>query len=173
MPEPTTLAEPEFHPPPISKADYGIGVIGSGWVMDNYELPAYRAAGFNIAALCDIQPAVVERVGGKWGVEKRYTDHRQLLEDPEVQIVELAIPAFDRLAIFQDICAAGKHVLAQKPLTRSYQEALAMVAAADEAGVKFGVNSHYRWLASFRATQSLLAAEPIGEVFSILSGDCC
>jgi len=160
---------PDYGPPPIPKRDYGIGIIGTGWVVRNYHLPAYREAGFRVVAVADLQREVAESVAREWGVPHVFTDYRQLLDLPAVQIVDVSVPAFGRLEIVRDTAQAGKHLLVQKPLTRSYAEGVAMVEAAEKAGVRFGVNSHYRWLASVRATKLLLDRRPIGEPFAIVS----
>lgn len=50
----------------IKKRDYGIGVIGAGWVFYNYHMPAYRRAGFNVVAVSDIKDEMLERVKKMW-----------------------------------------------------------------------------------------------------------
>jgi predicted dehydrogenase len=151
----------------IKKRDYGIGVIGAGWVFHNYHMPAYRRAGFNVVAVSDIRDEALERARKTWGIERTFKDYHEMLELDEIDIVDIATPTFGRAQIVKDVAEAGKHMLVQKPFTRSYREGVEMVQAAEKAGVKLGVNSHYRWLYAFRAAHTLIKRGLIGEPFLI------
>lgn len=155
-----------FHPG--AKMDYGIGIVGMGWVADNYHMPAYNVGGFNVVAICDRDEEVLERAQKKWGIGKAFTDYREMLKLSEVEIVDVAIRTFGRVPIIVDCAKAGKHLLVQKPFARSYRDGLAMVKAAEEAGVKLGVNSHYRWIPGFRAARSLIEQGYVGQPYYIL-----
>jgi predicted dehydrogenase len=148
--------------------DYGIGIIGMGWVASNYHIPAYRAGNFNVVAICDIDKEVLETAQKKWGIEKVFTNYKEMLELKEVEIVDVAIRTFGRVPIVVDCAKAGKHLLVQKPFARSYHDGLAMVEAAEEAGVKLGVNSHYRWIPAFRGAHSLIEQGYIGLPYYII-----
>lgn len=151
----------------IKKKDYGIGVVGAGWVWCNYHMPAYRRAGFNVVAVSDINEDALKRAKKVWGIEKTFKDYQEMLKLDEIDIVDIATPTFGRAQIVKDVARAGKHMLVQKPFTRSYKEGLEMVQAAEEAGVKLGVNSHYRWLYAFRAARTLIKKGFVGEPFLI------
>ncbi|MEM2240485.1 MAG: Gfo/Idh/MocA family oxidoreductase [Candidatus Bathyarchaeia archaeon] len=151
----------------IKRRDYGIGVVGAGWVFHNYHMPAYRRAGFNVVAVSDIKDEALERAKKAWGIEKTFKDYREMLKLDEIDIVDIATPTFGRAQIVKDVAKAGKHMLVQKPFTRNYREGLEMVQAAEEAGVKLGVNSHHRWLYGFRAAHTLIKKGLIGEPFLI------
>ncbi|MEM2028834.1 MAG: hypothetical protein QXS05_05590, partial [Candidatus Bathyarchaeia archaeon] len=58
----------------IKKKDYGIGVVGAGWVWYNYHMPAYRRAGFNVVAVSDINEDALKRAKKVWGIEKTFKD---------------------------------------------------------------------------------------------------
>jgi predicted dehydrogenase len=149
------------------KTDYGIGIIGLGWVVQNYHLSAYKKGGFNVVAVADLKEDLVKKAQKEWGIQYGFTDYKELLKLKEVEIVDVSTQTFGRTQIVIDAAQAGKHIFSQKPFTRSYKEGLRMVEAAEEAGVKIAVNSHYRWLASFRATHRLLEAKYIGEPYFI------
>jgi len=152
----------------VKKKDYGIGVIGAGWVAKNYLLPSYKKAGFNLVAVADIKKESVELAQKEFGIEKGFTDYHEMLKMKEVQIVDITIPTFGRVQVVKDVAKAGKHMLVQKPFTRSYKEGLEMIEAAENAGVKLGVNSHYRWLSRYRCAYLLLKQGYIGEPVLII-----
>jgi predicted dehydrogenase len=145
----------------------GIGIIGLGWVVQNYHLRAYRRGGFRVVAVADLKEAVVERTKEQWGVPIGHTDYRALLDNTEVRIVDVSTRTFGRKQIVLDCIRANKHVLCQKPFARDYREAVEMVEAAESQGVRLAVNSHYRWLCHFRAARELLGAGCIGEPYYI------
>ncbi|MGQ9629316.1 MAG: Gfo/Idh/MocA family protein [bacterium] len=149
------------------KTDYGIGIIGLGWVVQNYHLPTYKRAGFNVVAVADLKEDLVKKTQKEWGMKYGFTDYKELLKLKEVEIVDVSTQTFGRAQIAIDVARARKHIFSQKPFTRSYREGLKMVEAAERAGVKIAVNSHYRWLAGFRAAYKLLEAGYIGEPYFI------
>lgn len=161
-------AKPELdvrpHP---KKTDYGVGIIGCGWVVKNYHLPAYQAAGLRVVAVADLKQEEVDFVRGKFGIERCFRDYREMLELPEVEIIDLSTQTFGRVEIVERCAAAGKHLLVQKPFARSMDEGRAMVVAANRAGVKLGVNSHYRWLNVFRGAWQLIRQGAIGDIYYI------
>lgn len=157
----------DYKPLPIRRK-YKIGIIGTGWVVNNYHFPAYKKAGFNVVAIADRNSEVVETTGKRWGIEKIFTDYKKLLELKEVEIVDVAIPTFGRVEVVKDVAQAGKHMLVQKPLSRSYRDAVTMVEMAEKAGVKMGVNSHYRWIPAFRGAYSLIQQGYIGKLYLIV-----
>ena len=163
-----TVARPELdirpHP---QKTGYGIGIIGCGWVVRNYHLRAYQAHGLKVVAVADVKPEALDFVRNEFGIERGFRDYRELLALPEVEIIDLSIQAFGRGEIVEQCAQAGKHLLVQKPFARSLEEGRAMVAAANRAHVKLGVNSHYRWLNVFRGAWQLIRQGAIGDVYYI------
>src|SRR5579875_2291846 len=111
-----------------------VGMIGCGEIAQWMHLPFLtELPGFQVTALCDISPVVLEHVGARFGVERRFTDVDALLEHGDVDAVVIATPIHSDPAIAA--ARAGKHVLVEKPMAFNLEEAEAMVAAAEEAGV--------------------------------------
>ncbi|MCS7192914.1 MAG: Gfo/Idh/MocA family oxidoreductase, partial [Armatimonadetes bacterium] len=74
-----------------ARTDYGIGIIGCGSIVNNAHLPAYQRFGFKVVACCDIREEAAKQSAEKFGIPKWFTDYRQLLDLPEVEIVDIAI----------------------------------------------------------------------------------
>ena len=92
-------------------------------------------------------------------VGRVYASAEELLADPEVRYVDLATGPEGRLAWIEAAIDAGKHVLAQKPLTLSADDLVRLpdvLAKADAAGVRVAVNHNGRWAPPWRATTLLL-----------------
>jgi predicted dehydrogenase len=114
-----------------------IGIIGCGAIAQVQHLPHLRELPdeFEIAGLCDLSAALLQRLGTDYGVaaERCYTDYRGLLaSDVEAVIV---CPSGSHAPASIAAAEAGKHVFVEKPMCTTVREAEAMVAAADAAGV--------------------------------------
>jgi predicted dehydrogenase len=112
----------------------GIGVIGCGKIAQMMHLPfIHELSDFRIAALCDISPTVVDTVATLYGVTGRYTDYADLLADPNVDAV--VICNYDHGKVVADALAAGKHMIVEKPLAFTPQEAGELVKKAENSGL--------------------------------------
>lgn len=89
------------------------------------------------------------------------------LNDPTVDAVYISSTNEKHLSQAVAAISAGKHVLCEKPLALSLDDAIAMVAAAQEAGVVFATNHHLRCSGSHRAVRDLIRSGRIGAVLSV------
>jgi predicted dehydrogenase len=146
------------------KIDYGIGCIGAGFIMRDIHLVAYNEAGFNPVAIASRTPANARAAAEQNGVGRVYDTWQELLDDPEVEIVDIAFPPDQQLEIVREACRRPhvKGILAQKPVAFTLHEAIEMVQACDEAGKKLGVNHNMRYDQSMRALKTLLDAGRLG-----------
>jgi predicted dehydrogenase len=107
-----------------------IGVIGAGGIAFRKTIPGLlKAKNCRLAAVMD--PVGVERIAAelKLPPEKAYTSEAGLLADPDVEAVYIASPVFCHAAQIKMAAAAGKHVLCEKPLTRTLKEGKEAVEA--------------------------------------------
>ena len=111
-----------------------VGVVGCGEIAQIMHLP-YLAElpRFDIGALCDLSPTVVEAMGERYGVAHRYTDYRELVSQNDLDIV--AILTLDHFDVARAAIDAGKHVFVEKPLCFSVAEAQELVTLAKKQGV--------------------------------------
>jgi len=112
----------------------GVGVIGCGEIAQLMHLPYLQELpAFKIAALCDISADVLEKLGAQYGVASLHSDYRALLADPSVDAV--AICTYDHGEIVEAALKAGKHVLVEKPLAFTPEEARPLVEQAEASGL--------------------------------------
>lgn len=142
------------------------GVIGAGGHADRRVIPESLEAAPNaeFVALMDIDPKALERVVSKYRPRYQYATEEELLANPEVQAVYIATP--QNAHCRQVILAAqhGKHVLCEKPMAVSLQEADAMIEACDRAGVKLGVDYNMRFHAYNLKARELVAEGKLGQL---------
>lgn len=144
----------------------GIGCIGAGFIMADCHLVAYRQAGFNPVAIAARHKERAQAVAQRHAIPKAYADYRQLLADPQVAVVDIAVPPDVQLSIIRDIVQHRDHirgVLAQKPLGMNLDEAREIVRLCAEAGVTLGVNQNMRYDQSIRACKHLIERGDLGE----------
>lgn len=153
----------DYRPRLGARRDFGIGIVGAGGIVQYAHLPAYRKAGFNVVGIYDKDPARAQATASAHGVERVYSSLEELLADPWVQIVDVAVYPWEQPAIVRAATAAGRHLLCQKPLALTYPEAVEAVRLARQAGVKLAVNQQMRWDAGMRASHTLIRRGFLGQ----------
>lgn len=147
------------------RKDYRIGCIGSGFIMRDCHLTAYRDAGFNPVAIASRTYENAKAVAEQHSIPKVYETWERLIQDPEIEIVDIAVPPDRQLEIVKQ-AVKQKHIkgiLCQKPLAMNSAEARQIVELCEEAGVKIGVNSNMRYDQSIRALKTVLNRGYLGE----------
>jgi predicted dehydrogenase len=154
-----------IQPPLPGRKDFRIGILGSGFIVNECHLVAYRKAGFNPVAISSRTVENAIRVGNRHGIPKVYENHEQLLDSPEIEVLDIAVPPNAQLDLIKAACARKtvKGILAQKPLGMNYAEAVEAVAACESAGITLAVNQNMRYDQSVRAAKTLLENGTIGE----------
>jgi predicted dehydrogenase len=143
----------------------GIGCIGAGFIMADCHLVAYRQAGLNPVAIASRDPAKAKAVAERHEIAKSYETWRELLDDPAVEVVDIAVPPDNQLEVVQQVVRHKqiRGVLAQKPLGVNYAQAKEVVRLCKDAGITLAVNQNMRFDQSIRACKSLLERNVLGE----------
>ncbi len=157
-----------LHQPPVlpKNRGMGIGCIGAGFIMADCHLVAYRAAGFNPVAIASRNPQHAREVAARHRIANVFETYQQLLADPRVEVVDVAVPPDVQLQVIREVVKQSDHVrgvLAQKPLGTSYAEAREIVRLCDDAGIVLAVNQNMRYDQSVRACKTLLISGELGE----------
>jgi predicted dehydrogenase len=149
-----------MRPPLPERKDFRIGVLGSGFIVNDCHLVAYRKAGFNPAAIASRHQAHAQAVAERHGLPRVYATYEQLLDDPSLEVLDIAVSPAAQFALIQAACARGtaKGILAQKPLGTSYAEALEAVRICERAGITLAVNQNMRFDPSVYAGKAVLGS---------------
>lgn len=147
------------------------GVLGAGMISDAAMLPAIgAAAGAELYAIAARDPLRAKAFAERHGVFVAHASYVDLLADPSVDAVYVALANDAHKPWTLAALAAGKHVLCEKPLALSVAEVDEMTAAAEAAGRLLVEASWYRWHPRTRAVESLLRAGEIGAVTAVSGG---
>jgi predicted dehydrogenase len=143
----------------------GIGCIGAGFIMADCHLVAYRAAGFNPVAIASHDPAKARAVAARHSIPNAYEHYEQLLDDPRVEVLDVAVPPDVQFDVIRAAVAHNDHIrgiLAQKPLGLDYAQAKEIVRLCEDAGIILAVNQNMRFDHSVRGCKSLLVRGDLG-----------
>jgi len=157
--------ELNIHSPLPDRKDFRIGILGAGFIVNDCHLVAYRKAGFNPVAIASRTRASAEKVAQRHAIAKVYDIPEQLLDDPSIEVLDIAVPPMHQLGLIKAACQRKtvKGILAQKPLGMNYREAVEAVAACEKAGIVLAVNQNMRYDQSVRAARTLLENGTLGE----------
>ena len=141
-----------------------IGLIGCGFISARHG-PAWLAAeDVEFVAVCDQDLSKAQRRATEWGIAGVYADARTMLDQERLDVVDIATRPGTHTMLVGLAAARGIHVLCQKPLAPTFEEAAAMVATCERAGVRFMVNEMWRYLPPMVAMGRLVQAGAIGPV---------
>lgn len=155
-----------YQPPTPRAYRPRIGVIGAGGIVSAH-LDAYRATGWEVAAICNRTLAKAKARAAEFAPKARVTDRwEDVLSDPAIDVVDITPHPADRLPITEAALRAGKHVLSQKPFVLDLAEGRQLVALARDHGVKLAVNQNGRWAPHLAYMREAVRAGLIGDVIS-------
>lgn len=152
--------------PPIPKRkDWRIACVGAGFIMRDCQLKAYSDMGFSPYAITSLSREESEAVAKQYAIPKVYDSWKEMLRDPEVEILDIAIPPDKQLEVVRDAVRHPniKGILCQKPLAMSLKDAREVERLCREAGIPVAVNSNMRYDQSMRALRYVLDRGLLGE----------
>lgn len=148
----------------------GIAIIGCGGITLQNHLPGLALCpDVQIVALCDWDPATLQRASQQTGVRRVSTNYEEIVRLDEVAAVIIATPNYLHAPIAHAAIAAGKHVLCEKPLAMSHAEARELARAADQAGVRHMTAFTYRFVPAMRYLTHLVKSGALGRPYHFRS----
>ncbi|WP_282942740.1 Gfo/Idh/MocA family oxidoreductase [Paenibacillus sp. RC67] len=143
------------------------GVIGTGFIGPAH-IEAIRRLGFvEVVGLAASDQAKAEKRAAELGIPHAYSDYREMLLNPEIQVVHNCTPNNLHYQINKDIILSGKHVLSEKPLAVSTEETGELLRLAEESGIVHGVNFNYRQFPVLNQLASMVEQEELGRIHLI------
>ncbi|MCK4233173.1 Gfo/Idh/MocA family oxidoreductase [candidate division WOR-3 bacterium] len=124
-----------------------VGIIGTGAVTQMGHIPAFKSISkAELIALCDNDEGKLKLLSKKHRIAKAYRDYEKLIDDKEIDAVVIATPNYLHLPMIEAACSAKKHILCEKPLARTAEEAKKICDVVNKAKIKFmlGLNNRFR-----------------------------
>ncbi|AST90171.1 Gfo/Idh/MocA family protein [Sutcliffiella cohnii] len=143
-----------------------IGVIGCGSIAKHRHLPEYaNNKNVEIVAVCDIVEERAQETADKYNATA-YTSYEELLANEDVEAVSVCTPNYLHAPVSIAALKAGKHVLCEKPMATSKEEAEEMIAAAKASNKKLMIAHNQRFVPSHQKARQLVASGELGKIYS-------
>ncbi len=158
---PTFSASEERSPSRVRSGIIGLGFIGQ------VHARAVRAAGGVLVAVADASPSGIDATAERLGALRGEASVEDLITSPDIDVVHICTPNHLHAPIVRKVLAAGKHVICEKPLATTAEDAAELVELAAEAGVVAAVPFIYRYYPTVREARARVAGGAAGDVHLI------
>jgi UDP-N-acetylglucosamine 3-dehydrogenase len=145
----------------LKTAVIGVGSMGRHHARVDWELPEARLVG-----VADQNETVAKAIAERYNT-KAFTDYRQLLDEQRPEAVTIAVPTSCHMEIAMEVIRHGIHVLIEKPITFSVDEAKVIIEAARKAKVQLMVGHIERFNPAVIALKKHLLDDELGHVFQV------
>jgi predicted dehydrogenase len=151
-----------------------VGLIGAGFMGKAHSL-AYMAMPMFFwpapaipvrKTIVDVTDSIAAEAAQRFGFEKSTSDWRSVVEDPEIDIIDIATPNHLHAEIAIAAAAAGKHIISEKPLARNGEEAKTMYDAVKNAGIVHMVAFNYRRTPAVALAKKYIDEGAIGDILN-------
>ena len=145
-----------------------VAIIGCGGIANGKHMPSLsRLETVELVAFCDIVVEKAEKAASEYGssTAKVYEDYRELLQDDSIEVVHVLTPNDSHAEISVAALNAGKHVMCEKPMAKSTEEATLMLEAAKKSGKKLTIGYNNRFRPDSQHLHKLCNNGDLGEIY--------
>lgn len=152
--------------------DGGVGLVGAGFIAHVHRAALVALAAETeqptptVIAIADVNSRAAQELAARWPATARATDVAALLHDPQVHTVVICTPNTEHRRIAEEALALGKHVVCDKPLAATLDDAAAMNRAAAEADSRAAVSFVFRSWPVIERARALIIEGELGKPFS-------
>lgn len=139
-----------------------MGLVGPGFIAAQHIEAVRRLGGVEVVALAGSSVDSARRRAAEWCVDRAYGDYRELIADPDVDVVHNTTPNHLHLEVSMAALTARKHVISDKPLSDSAEHSRALWNAARRAGVAHVVTFNYRGNPLVQQARSMVSGGDLG-----------
>lgn len=150
-------------------AQIGVGVVGCGFVGLGAHVSSFaKIEGSRLAAVADPDPSRLGKAADKYQPKSTYQDYADLVKDPAVDAVVVALPTPMHAKVALAAIEAGKHVLCEMPLAANMEEADQIIAAAKAKGVVLMPSLTFRFTPNYVKAKEMIASGELGQPAALL-----
>ncbi|MGJ9385902.1 Gfo/Idh/MocA family protein [Salipaludibacillus sp. CF4.18] len=143
-----------------------VAVIGCGSIARLRHLIEYEAnEQVEIHAVCDIVEERAEKMAAFYGA-KAYTDYKEVIKLANIDAISVCLPNYLHAPVSIDALKSGKHVLCEKPMATSTEEAEAMITAAKANSKKLMIAHNQRFVSSHQTAKEIIDSGKLGRIYS-------
>ncbi len=142
-----------------------VGVVGLGFAGETHTKAYQQIPGVEVVALAGLERDKLEALGAEYGVPNLYDNYEELIARDDLDIVSVCVPNYLHAPIAIAALEGGRHVLCEKPLARSGEEAAAIVEAARRAKRVLHVAFNHRMRGDVQVLKGYVDAGKLGRIY--------
>jgi predicted dehydrogenase len=155
----------------VARKNIRVGLVGVGAAAQVLHIPALKKTeGVELVALCDRDPEKTARVAQKFQIPRVCNRLDELLEGDDVDAIDICTPNFLHAPMATAALEAQKHVLCERPLARSAEEAAAMVKTAKKSDRVLMCAVQHRFRPDAQLMRTFVQKGELGEIFFVKAG---
>ena len=143
------------------------GVIGCGYWGPNLIRNFQQLAGSEVKRVADLDSDRLEHMKRLYPSVKTTTNYRDIITDPEIDIVAVATPVQTHYRFASEALSAGKHVFVEKPIAASVSESQELIALAEKNQQKLMVGHTFLYTVAVRKMKEVIDSGELGEIYYI------
>ncbi len=142
-----------------------VGIIGTGGISATH-VPGWQASEYaEIAGAADLREDALQAWGRNHGVQRLTTDPQELIQDPDIDVIDICVPNNYHAPLAIAALDAGKHVICEKPLAPKPALIRDMIAARDRSGKLLMTAQHFRFQKNSQALKAEIDTGTLGRVY--------
>lgn len=138
-------------------------VIGCGSWGRNHARVYSELPNVTLATVCDMNPSTAKEIGSKYGVPF-HTDPYKIIDDSDVDVINICTPTVTHAELALAAIKNGKHVLVEKPMTNTLEEAITLIKAATTKKIQLTVGFVERFNPAVQEAYNIINRKEVGEV---------
>jgi predicted dehydrogenase len=148
-----------------------VAIIGAGWIAQVAHIPVWKKLeNVELVAVCDTVKARAKAVAEKYKIPQFFTRDEDLLKRDDIDAVDICVPTNMHERLTLDALSAGKHVVVEKPMSRTVEEGEKMVRASRQHKRQLMVAMNVRFRYDVANLKSFIDGGELGEVFYAKAG---
>ena len=145
-----------------------VGIIGTGYIADFHAHAIQELKGVELAAVCDVNLRSAELFGKKWGIPTAFGSLEALLRGERVDVVHLLVPPDAHFPLAKLALGSKIHVLVEKPMCVSTEEADELLALAQVNGVRLGVGHNMLYATAYQRLREIVRRGILGPLDHVI-----
>ena len=142
-----------------------IGIIGYGYWGPNLVRNFFECGAAQVKAVSDLRADRLKSVAGRYPTVQTTTNHRELLDNPDIDAVAIATPVSSHYELALQALQAGKHVLVEKPFTATVEQGQRLIEEADRRKLTLMVDHTFLFTPAVRKIKELVNAGDLGRLY--------
>ena len=143
-----------------------MGIVGAGTWGRTHAYIYREHSNAEPVAICDMNRERAQAIADEFGIKEVYTDYHEMAEKADIDAVAIVTPDFAHADIACCFADHKRHLLIEKPLATTREDAERIVEAVKRNGVRCMVDLHNRWNAPFNTCKQLIEAGKLGDPYT-------